>query len=73
MRGCNVAKCKLNYGIGTSAACTVSKVGGLVTVPALCTLAAVFTFGLSCAVGLAITGISAGLCAGLPDIADEGN
>ena len=72
MRGCNVAKCKLDYGIGTTAACTMSQVGGMVTVPVLCTVGDIFTFGLSCALGLAFTGISAGLCKGLPEIANEG-
>ena len=51
--------------IGRASVCAVSSASQATTawtVPALCTVGAVFTWGLSCAASMAVTGVSAALC-----------
>ena len=51
--------------IGRASVCAVSSAGQATTawtVEALCTVGAVFTWGVSCVASMAVTGVSAALC-----------
>ena len=69
---CDVDACKIGTSTGLAIGCTAASTVAGVGTGLACTVGAIFTFGISCAVGVGVTAAIAGGCAGASDAISKG-